>query len=182
MRGLAWNQMAPTGVSSEGRPTGCPPHHRCPKAPAPTATLAAARTSAPPIHEDPIIEAKELAAAAAALCDQKKGEGIQVIDVADRIKVADYFVVATGTSRAHVRALYDEVHARLKAAGASHPKAEGIDLGWWVVLDYGDVVVHLLQPEARTFYDIERLYGDCPRLDWNAVPLPELPEPRAARA
>lgn len=116
------------------------------------------------------------------MCDQKKGEDIQVIEVGERLKVADYFVVATGTSRAHVRGLYSEVHARLKAAGVTHARAEGIDLGWWIVIDYGDVVVHLLQPEAREYYDIERLYGDCPRLDWRQVDLPALPEPRAARA
>ncbi len=96
--------------------------------------------------------------------------------------MADYFVVATGTSRAHVKALHEELHVRLKAAGVTHAKAEGVELGWWIVLDYADVVVHLLQSEAREYYDIERLYGDCPRLEWREVTLPELPEPAPRRA
>lgn len=88
-------------------------------------------------------------------------------------------MVASGTSRAHVKAMYDELHVRLKAAGEQHTRPEGTELGWWIVLDYGDVVVHLLQPEAREFYDIERLYGDCPRFDWTSEPEVELPEPGA---
>ena len=102
-------------------------------------------------------------------------------DVSDHIKVADYFVVITGTSRPHVKALYNELHVRLKAAGELHARAEGTDLGWWVLLDYSDVVVHLLQPEARDYYALDSLYQDCPILDWNAVELPELPRPETAR-
>ena len=94
--------------------------------------------------------------------------------------MADYFVLATGLSRPHVKAMYDEIHVRLKAAGERHLPAEGAGFGWWVLLDYGDVVVHLLQPEARQYYDLEHLYGDCPRLDWRAVELPELPRPHTA--
>ncbi len=182
MRG--WNPAASSGVPLPGTLAGLaePLRPRNPLQRFSNTRLPIPRRTAPHPKRTPNIDAKELAAAAAALCDQKKGEDIQVIEVLGRLKIADYFVVATGTSRAHVRALYDEVHARLKAAGASHPKAEGIDLGWWIVLDYGDVVVHFLQPDARGYYEIERLYGDCPRLDWTRVALPELPEARVARA
>ena len=93
----------------------------------------------------------------------------------DRLKVADYFVVMTGQNRAHVRALYNELHVRLKAAGETHRPAEGADLGWWTVLDYVDVVVHVFQHEAREFYDLEHLYADCPRIDWQSIEVPELP-------
>lgn len=102
---------------------------------------------------------------------------IVVYDVAEQIRVADYFVIVTGTSRPHVKALFNELHIRLKAAGESHGRAEGMEAGWWVLLDYSDVVVHLLQPEAREYYDLERLYGECPKLDWNSVELPEIPDP-----
>jgi ribosome-associated protein len=97
--------------------------------------------------------------------------------VEDHIKVADYFMVCTGTSRPHVRAILDELHVRLKAAGARHAKAEGADTGWWVLLDFGDVVVHILQPEAREHYRLDDLYAECELLDWQAEQLPELPEP-----
>lgn len=94
-----------------------------------------------------------------------------------QIKVADYFVLVTGQNRTHVRALFNELHVRLKAAGETHRPVEGADVSWWIVLDYGDVVVHLMQEEARSFYDIEHLYADCERLDWEAVELPVLPDP-----
>lgn len=103
-----------------------------------------------------------------------------MIEVADQLKVADYFVVVSGNSRAHVKALYNEIHVRLKSAGMTHQRPEGAELGWWIVLDYGDVVVHLLQPEAREYYDIERLYVDCPELDWRSEPPVVLPEQAAA--
>lgn len=125
---------------------------------------------------DSIIDAKQLAVAAARIADEKKGETIQVIEVGDQLKVADFFVIVSGTSRAHVKALYNELHVRLKAGGHQHLRPEGVELGWWVVLDYGDVVVHVLQPEARVYYDIERLYADCPRVDVDAEPAFELPE------
>ena len=107
---------------------------------------------------------------------------IRVYDVADHIKVADYFVVISGTSRPQVKAILNELHIRLKAAGETHGRAEGADLGWWVLLDYSDVVVHILQPEAREYYALDDLYGECPQLDWRAVDFPELPEPRASVA
>lgn len=94
----------------------------------------------------------------------------------EQLKVADYFVIIGGQNRTHVRAIVNELHVRLKAAGEQHQPMEGAQLGWWVVLDYGDVVVHVLQPEAREFYDLEHLYGECPKLDWQTVELPALPE------
>jgi ribosome-associated protein len=136
-------------------------------------------TPAPRSHPEATIDTRELAAAAAQIADAKRAEKVEVIHVTGQLKVADYFVVATGTSRAHVKALFDELHVRLKAVGHQHRPAEGLELGWWIVLDYGDVVVHLLQPQAREYYDLERLYGECPRLAWRdvKVDLPELDAP-----
>jgi ribosome-associated protein len=118
------------------------------------------------------IEPKQLAAAVAHIADGKKGVDIRVYDVGEQIKVADYFVVISGLSRPHVKALYDEIHVRLKALGERHSKAEGADLGWWILLDYVDVVIHILQPEAREYYALDALYGECPELDVSKVPLP----------
>jgi ribosome-associated protein len=95
-----------------------------------------------------------------------------VYDVAEQIKVADYFVLISGLSRPHVKALYDEIHVRLKSLGERHSKAEGADLGWWILLDYVDVVIHILQPEAREYYALDALYGECPQLDVSKVTLP----------
>ena len=90
-------------------------------------------------------------------------------------------MVATGLSRTHVKAMGQEVHARLKVLGESHAKTEGMDLGWWILLDYVDVVVHLLQTDARAYYDLDGLYAECPQLDWTAVELPREAWPMAAR-
>lgn len=70
-----------------------------------------------------------------------------------------------------MRALENELHVRSKAIGQRHHPVEGHDLHWWVVMDFGDVVVHVLQREARSYYDLDRLYGDCPRLEWESVPV-----------
>lgn len=122
------------------------------------------------------LDAKQLAVACAQMADAKKADDIRVIEVGDRLRVADYFVVCTGTSRAHVKGLFNELHVRLKAAGHPHQPAEGTELGWWVVLDFSDVIVHLLQPEAREYYDLEHLYGDCPEIPWRDEAPVELPE------
>jgi ribosome-associated protein len=102
---------------------------------------------------------------------------IRVYNVEDQIKVADYFVVASATARPHVKALYNELHVRLKAAGELHAKAEGLDMNWWVLLDYLDVVIHIQQSEAREYYGLDELYGDCPQLDWQSEGLPEVLAP-----
>ena len=127
-----------------------------------------------PPRSHPAIEPKEIAAAAAALAERKKGFDVRIYDVSEHIKVADYFVLISGASRPHVKALADEIHVKLKARGERHLRAEGTELGWWVLLDYVDVVVHVLQPEAREYYDLDGLYRDCPALDRTQVALPDL--------
>lgn len=127
------------------------------------------------------IEPKEIAAAAAYLAERKKGVDIRVYDVSQHIKVADYFVLISGLSRPHVKAIYEEIHVQLKAFGEKHTRAEGAELGWWVLLDYVDVVVHILQPEARGYYELDQLYSECPELDVSQIPLPRFAETPAIR-
>jgi len=107
---------------------------------------------------------------------------IRVYNVAEHIKVADYFVVITGLSRPHVKAIKEELHVALKALGETHSRAEGVELGWWVILDFGDVVVHVLQEEARSYYELDSLYGDCPEIDWREVAIPDIATMPARRA
>jgi ribosome-associated protein len=121
-----------------------------------------------PSRSSVAIEALELAAAAARLADQKKGAEIRVLQPEDNT-VSDYVVLITGHSRPQVRAIFNEIHVRLKTLGETHGRAEGVDLGWWVLMDYGTVVVHILQPEAREYYDLDGLYGDAQEIDWKAV-------------
>lgn len=105
-----------------------------------------------------------------------------MLDVQEQIQIADYFVVVCGLSRPQLRALHKELHVQLKLAGAGHEHAEGVELGWWILMDYGDVVVHLMQPEAREYYDLDGLYRDCPDIDWRKVTLPEIAEVSKLRA
>lgn len=89
--------------------------------------------------------------------------------------VCDYVVLITGLSRPQVRAISNEIHVRLKAQGESHGRAEGMDLGWWVLMDYGTVVVHVMQPEAREYYDLDGLFSEAEEIAWGSMPLPGLP-------
>ena len=104
-------------------------------------------------------------AAAEAILD-KKGDDVALLDISDLLVVTDVFVIATGTSTRHVKTLADDVEEHLREVLGERPlRKEGADYGRWVLLDYGDVVVHLFDLETRDFYDLERLWADAPRID-----------------
>lgn len=98
--------------------------------------------------------------------DDKKGIDLQVLKIGDLSIVADYFVLATGNSNTHVRALAEEVEDMMTKAGKEPLHIEGRSTGW-VVLDYGSAVVHIFQPEAREYYNLERLWADAEPVDIN---------------
>jgi len=123
-------------------------------------------------RRSPPIESKVLVATLARWCQEKKAEQVRAYAVGQRLGVSDYFLLVTGLNKTHVRALQNEMHVRAKALGMQHHPAEGANLHWWVVMDFGNVVVHILQPEARAFYDLDRLYTDCKELEWEAVAVP----------
>ncbi|MGE5580679.1 MAG: ribosome silencing factor [Bacillota bacterium] len=94
-----------------------------------------------------------------------KAENVTVLSVGDMTTIADYFVIASGATQRQVKALADRVTLSLTdTRKPSH--IEGYDTGAWVLLDYGDVVVHVFREQERAFYGLERLWGDAPRLDW----------------
>ena len=97
--------------------------------------------------------------------DEKKGQDLKVIRVADVTTLANYFVLATGTSSTQVRTLADETERRLKAAGVVPRRTDGYRGSDWIVLDYIDVVIHIFYKETREFYDLERLWQDGEELD-----------------
>jgi ribosome-associated protein len=105
--------------------------------------------------------------------DDKKGLDVVLLDVSGLLVITDVFVIATGTSRRHVRTLAEETEAQLKKANDRRPlRREGMDDSTWVLLDYGDVVVHVFDEETRAYYDLERLWGDAPRLDFEPAGAP----------
>lgn len=107
----------------------------------------------------------ETAKMAVKALDSKKALDIMVIKIQDISAIADYFVIATGTSSTHVKALADEVEAQLDEAGISVSHVEGYRSNSWILLDYVDVVVHVFSDEAREYYDLERLWQDGEIID-----------------
>lgn len=107
----------------------------------------------------------ETAKMAVKVLDSKKALNIKVIKIQDISAIADYFVIATGTSSTHVKALADEVETQLDEAGISVSHIEGYRSNSWILLDYVDVVVHVFSDEAREYYDLERLWQDGEIID-----------------
>ncbi len=104
------------------------------------------------------MEAKKKTEIVVKALDDKKASDIEVLDVAAQTSLAEYFVIASCQSTTQVRACADEVEEQLKEAGVEMYHREGYRGGAWILLDYGDVVVHVMQEETREFYDIERLW------------------------
>jgi ribosome-associated protein len=102
--------------------------------------------------------------------DDRKARDVVALDLRGLTDAADYFVVASGTSDAHVRGIADLVLERLAQHGVNAHHVEGITTGRWVLLDFIDFVVHLFHPEARAFYQLERLWGDAPELVYSPAP------------
>lgn len=90
--------------------------------------------------------------------EDKKAVDIQVIDLTEVTLIADYFVVCSGTSNIHIKSIVDGVIEKMKQNGVKNKQMEGYSQARWVLLDYGDVVVHVFAPEEREYYDIESLW------------------------
>ncbi len=106
-----------------------------------------------------------------------KGQNIRLIKIKDISSIADYFVVASGSSKTQVKALADEVESRLDDAGVGVSHIEGYRSDTWILLDYVDVVVHVFSDEARDYYDLERLWQDGEEIDISDIlnmPMSEL--------
>ncbi len=97
--------------------------------------------------------------------DAKKARDIKLLHVEDRTVIADYFVIATGSSRTQIRALADEIEFRLEPYGIAPHHIEGADTGIWVLQDFGPVIVHLFNSEGREFYNLDKLYQDTTERD-----------------
>lgn len=97
----------------------------------------------------------------------KKGLDVELLEMGDLLAITEIFVIGSGTSRTHVRSLAEGVEEHLAEIEARKPlRREGADQAQWVLLDYGDVVVHLFQPEQRDYYGLERLWRDAPKVAW----------------
>lgn len=97
-----------------------------------------------------------------------------VLDVGEVLSICGWFVITSGGTDRQVRAIADAVEEAITEAGGPKPlRIEGLDEASWVLIDYGDVIVHVMDDESRSFYDLERLWRDVPVLDWTSVAYPE---------
>jgi ribosome-associated protein len=120
-------------------------------------------------------DAMRRAAVAAHAAADKKGEEIVVLDVGDIISITDAFVVVSASNTRLVRTIVEEVELALKISDDESPRStEGLSDASWVLMDYGDIVVHVFLDETRAFYDLDRLWADAPTVDWEQLaPLAE---------
>ncbi|HWX19445.1 MAG TPA: ribosome silencing factor [Candidatus Binatia bacterium] len=111
------------------------------------------------------MDSRKLALLCRASADNKKAEDIVLLDVREISSVTDYFVIASGTSEPHLRAIVDEISDTLRDDYHLRPRAvDGTMHGGWVVLDFFDVIVHVMRQDLRERYDLETLWGDAPRV------------------
>jgi ribosome-associated protein len=111
------------------------------------------------------MDSRKLALLCREFADNKKAEDIIILNVRELSSVTDYFVIASGTSEPHLRAIVDEIADRLREDYGLRPMAiDGTSQTAWVVLDYFDVIVHVMRRDVRERYDLETLWGDAPRV------------------
>jgi ribosome-associated protein len=110
-----------------------------------------------------------LAKVAALAAEDKLAEHVVAIDVSDQLPLTDVFVIASAPTERQVGAIVDEVEDKLREQGAKPIRREGEREGRWVLIDFGDIVVHVQHEEEREFYALERLWKDCPEVDLDTV-------------
>lgn len=121
------------------------------------------------------LEGVELARNCARIASFRRAADILVLDLTTLSPVTSYFVIATGTSNRQIRGIAEEIVKEVKGAGSIPFGVEGRQEARWVLIDLGDVVVHLMTEEARDFYDMEMLWGDAPRIDWESGDISGIP-------
>jgi ribosome-associated protein len=117
----------------------------------------------------------QLAKVAALASEEKLAEKVMAIDVSEQMPLTDVFVIASAPSERQVGAIVDEVEDRLRELGSKPIRREGEREGRWVLIDFGDIIVHVQHEEEREYYALERLWKDCPEIDLEAVQAPARP-------
>ncbi|GAA2671810.1 MULTISPECIES: ribosome silencing factor [Actinosynnema] len=115
-------------------------------------------------------EARRLALVAASAASDKKAHDVILLDVSEQLVITDCFVIASAPNERQVGAIVDGVEEKLREAGRKPVRREGAREGRWVLLDFVDLVVHVQHSEERSFYGLERLWKDCPRIEFDAGP------------
>ncbi len=111
------------------------------------------------------LEPREMALRIVEAADDRRAENLVVLDMRGLMTICDYFVICNGRSRLHVDAIAEEVEQQMSELGLEPQHVEGIPDSSWVIIDYLDVVVHIFEPDARGFYNLEGLWGDAARIE-----------------
>lgn len=109
--------------------------------------------------------AREMAKLAIQALEDKKAEDIHVIDISEVSVIADYFIIAGGSNKSQIQALCDNVQEKLGRAGYPERQTEGYQTANWILMDFGDVIVHIFDKENRLLYDLERIWRDGKQID-----------------
>ncbi len=118
-----------------------------------------------------IPDSESIALAAARAASDKKAENIRILDLRKISSFADFFVICTGTSDPHLKAISSEIREKLRDDLGLTAHADGFPASQWVVLDYHGVIIHIFQPDKRDFYDLESLWRDAPEVPFEDHPL-----------
>lgn len=111
------------------------------------------------------MDARQKAKMAIAALEDKKAEDVHVIDISEVSTLADYFIIASGTNKNQMQAMQDAVDEKLSRAGYETKHIEGNKNATWILMDYGDVIIHIFDKENRLFYDLERIWRDGKMVD-----------------
>ncbi len=117
-------------------------------------------------------ESKRQVLMCARMADEKKGQNLLALEVRNLLRITDYFLLVTANNRPQAQAIADEIQKKMREEGSAG-QIEGYGAGWWILLDYGDFVVHIQQKEAREFYDLDHLWADAPRVPLDLAPSDE---------
>lgn len=110
-------------------------------------------------------ESKEMTKLAIKALEDKKAEDIRIIDISTVSVLADYFIIANGTNRSQIQAMTDNVEEALGKAGYQVKQIEGYDTANWILMDFGDIIVHVFDKDNRLFYNLERIWRDGKAID-----------------
>ena len=111
------------------------------------------------------ITSKEIALKAAEILSSKKAADLKILEIKELTSICDYFVICSGTSSPHIKALCDETEIKLAEAFDLKCRNEGYNAANWLLMDYGNVVIHIFNKESLEFYGLERLWADAPEID-----------------
>ncbi len=113
-----------------------------------------------------MLSSKELAVEAAKAASDKKARDVRILDMRDTLGITDYFVICSGANERQVRRIQEHVEGKMREKGAYPARREGVRYARWILLDFMDFVVHIFREEERSYYDLEHLWQDVEKVDW----------------